>query len=201
LRRSMVEPLSCALRGIHQASIEPGRTVAILGGGTIGGLLAQLARHAGAARIIVSEPIATRRKLLMKLSADVAVDPTEEDLAASIRKVDPLGADVVFEAAGLATTAKQAFSLAKRGATIVYFGVVAPDETIEMNPFEIYANEWRLVGSFINLHTTDSAIRLLASGRIDVKPFISRQFPITEFEHAIDGFGRAENYKIQIVPN
>lgn len=51
---ALAEPLSCVLHGIELAEIRPGRTVLILGGGAIGGLLTQLARLAGAARVILS---------------------------------------------------------------------------------------------------------------------------------------------------
>lgn len=197
---AMVEPLACTLRGIEQAGIRPGQTVMILGGGAIGAILAQLARLAGAAAVVVSEPIERRRELLLKLGADRAVDPSSQDPAQEIRKVDPQGADVVIEAAGLAVTARQAMTAAKRGATIVFFGVAPPDQRISVSPFEVYVNEWTIRGSFINPNTTQAAVDLLNAGRLELGPLISHTFALDEFGEAIETFGRPESYKIQIVP-
>jgi len=198
---ALIEPLSCVLHGIELANIRPGCTVLILGGGAIGGLLLQLARVAGAGQIIVSEPIPERRKLLLELGADAAVDPVGEDPVRLVHKLAPAGADVVFEAAGLARTARQTFSMTKRGGTIVFFGVVAPQEKIDISPYELFINEWTLRGSFINPYTVQPAIDLLAAGRINVKPFISHQFPLEKFQTALDTFGRPDSYKIQLVPS
>lgn len=197
---AMAEPLSCALHGIDLAGIRPGQTVLILGGGAIGGLLAQLARVAGAARVVVSEPKASRRAMLLKGAADAVIDPASEPVARAIRRFDPHGADVVFEAAGLTVTAGQSLGAAKRGATIVFFGVVPPDQKIEVSPYEVYANEWTIRGSFINPHTIQAAVNLLAAGKVDVRPFISHQFPLAQFGRALEMFGGPESYKIQLLP-
>jgi len=197
---AMAEPLSCVLHGIEQAGIRPGQTVAVLGGGAIGGLLCQLARLAGAGKIVVSEPVAQRRKLLLDFGVDAAIDPETQDVGQEVRKIDPQGADVVFEAAGLAQTAQHCFSLARRGGNIVFFGVVDPEHRIEISPYEIYSNEWTIRGSFINPHTVGAAVDLLAAGRVNVKPFISHRYPLEEFDQALKKFGEPDSYKIHLVP-
>jgi 2-desacetyl-2-hydroxyethyl bacteriochlorophyllide A dehydrogenase len=198
---ALIEPLSCALHGIELAQVRSGQTVLVLGGGAMGGLLIQLARLAGAARVIVSEPIPERRKLLLEMGADAAIDPISENPVHVLTKITPGGADVVFEAAGLARTARQAFSLTRRGGTIIFFGVVPPHEKIEISPYEIYSNEWTIRGSFINPHTLQSAVDLLTARRLNVKPFISHQFTLDEFQKALDTFGRPDSYKIQLIPS
>jgi len=198
---AMVEPVSCAVHGINLAEIKPGQTVLVWGGGAIGGILAQLARAAGAANVVVSEPLAERRKLLLKVAADVVIDPKSQDVVQAIRKIDPHGADVVFEAAGLPLTARQTFAVAKRGAAIVFFGVLAPDQRIEISPYELFANEWTLRGSFINPDTVQHALNIIASRRIDVKSFISHQFPLEEFGRALEKFGQSDSLKVQVIPN
>ena len=190
---AFVEPLSCVVHGIDLAGIQPGQRVLILGGGTIGGLLAQAARAAGAARVVVSEPHPERRKLLLATAADEALDPRAQSL--------PRDADVIFEAAGLAVTARQALTVAQKGATIIFFGVVAPRERIEISPYDVFANEWTIRGSFINPNTVQRAIDLMASGRIKVKPFLSHRFGLDQFNEALKTFGRPDSYKIQLIPN
>jgi L-iditol 2-dehydrogenase len=72
---ALAEPLSCCLHTLGLSGIRAGDRVAIVGGGTIGLLLVQLARRAGAGRILVSEPSAAKRDMATHLGADVVVDP------------------------------------------------------------------------------------------------------------------------------
>lgn len=151
---ALMEPLACAVRGIQMAEIEPGDTVAVLGGGPMGGLLIQLARIRGAGKIFLSEPIPKRRDIALSLGADMAVNPLQDDVRRALLSLDPEGADVVFEAAGLAATAEQSLHLAKRGGKVIFFGVVPPAEKVEVSPYLINENELTIeVHSTIRLPT------------------------------------------------
>lgn len=198
---ALIEPLACALHGRQMGGIQPGDTVMILGGGTIGGLLTQLARVSGAAKVVVAEPIPRRRQTLQSLGADVTFDPREQDPAAAIRGVDPEGADVVYEAAGLPHTAELALSLAKKGGTVVFFGCVEPEYDIRVNPALINERELTIRGSFNNPFTHAAAVELVASRRVQVAPFVSHRFALADFARAFDYFGAPESYKLVILPH
>ena len=75
----MTEPLACCLHGIDLAQIRPGDTVCVIGGGAIGQLMVQLAKLSGAARIILSEPVAQRRQIALENGADFVIDPFAEE--------------------------------------------------------------------------------------------------------------------------
>jgi len=70
---SFLEPVSVAVHAIDIAGIRPGSTVAISGAGPIGLLCLQMALRAGAARVMVSEPVAGKREVAKKLGADVRI--------------------------------------------------------------------------------------------------------------------------------
>lgn len=72
---ALAEPLACCLHGIDRAGIRPGENVLVIGGGTIGQIMLQLARLAGAAKVLLSEPVEKRRALAVQLGADAAIDP------------------------------------------------------------------------------------------------------------------------------
>ena len=84
---ALLEPVTIAAHGVDQGDIIPGRTVAICGGGTIGPLVQQIAIRAGAARVLVSDPMPEKRELAKKLGADWVVDPLNEDLQAAAREL------------------------------------------------------------------------------------------------------------------
>ena len=67
---ALAEPLACCLHGIDRAGIRPGENVLVIGGGTIGQIMLQLARLAGAAKVVLSEPVAARRELAVRLGLE-----------------------------------------------------------------------------------------------------------------------------------
>ena len=98
---AMAEPIACCLHGIDRAGIRPGENVLVVGGGTIGQIMLQLARKAGAAKVILSEPVEKRRALALELGADAAIDPIHENLNERLYEILGCeGADVVIECVG-----------------------------------------------------------------------------------------------------
>ena len=97
---ALLEPVTVAVHTVDLEEIQPGKTLAILGGGPIGILTLEVALKAGASKILVSEPIASRRELAKKLGATVVVDPINESLEEATSKLtDGRGFDRVDETA------------------------------------------------------------------------------------------------------
>ncbi len=181
----LVEPVSCALHGIDRAGIRLGDTVVILGGGTIGLLMLQLARHAGATRIIVVEPVERKRAAAIDLGADHTLDPVTTDIRSAVFDLTSIGADVVIECAGTTATAELALRLARRGGTVVFFGVCPRAETFPLPPYDVYARELTIVGSYINPHTFSRALDVLASGSITIEALSPSFFSLEELPDAL----------------
>jgi len=101
---SLVEPTSVAYNAVIErgGGIRPGDNVLILGGGPVGIAACAVLKKAGAARVIMSEPEAGRRKLARKLGADVVIDPGKEKLSeAVLDRTRGEGAALILEATGL----------------------------------------------------------------------------------------------------
>ncbi|MDC7287592.1 zinc-binding alcohol dehydrogenase [Blautia schinkii] len=95
------DPLQFALGGIRDGQVRVGDNVVISGLGAIGLLAAQLARLAGAARVIVCDPIEKRRQTALDNGADMALDSSAVDVGLEIKKAtDGRGADVAVETSG-----------------------------------------------------------------------------------------------------
>jgi L-iditol 2-dehydrogenase len=177
------EPLSCCIHGVDLAEIKPGASVVVLGGGVIGMLTVQLARRAGAEKVVLSTRQAVRRALAEKTGATASVDPSTDDVVEKIAGANgvlPGGADVVIECAGVPDTMRQMTQLARRGGAVVVLGVMPQKAVVPFEPFDIFFRELRIFGSFINPFTHRRAAELIASGAIDVDCLITRQASLAD---------------------
>ncbi len=199
---AMMEPVSCCLHGIDVAGVRPGDSVVILGGGSIGLLLCQIARHAGATTLIVSEPTEAKRELALACGADEVLDPVAlgDGFARAVRDLTGGGADVVIEAAGLAVTAQAALPLVRKGGTLLYFGVCPRELEVPIRPFDIYHYEITIKGTFTNPLTDSRALELLASGRVQVESLITHRFGLDEIQAGLDAGRSGQTVKAIVVP-
>lgn len=188
---AMVEPVACCVRGIDLANVRPGDDVAVLGGGPIGLILAQLARAAGG-NVTISEPDQEKWELIRRLGFTQISQP--QDLPENTF-------NVVIEAVGIPQTIEQSIKVARKGASIVWFSVVPKGQGATIEPFEVYRKELRISSSFINPYTHSRAIKLLAEGHIEVAPLITHSYPLSQI---MDGFAKQQapdSIKVVIRPH
>ena len=203
LHGAFCEPLACCLHALDVARIRPGQSVAILGGGVIGLIMVQLAKLNGAAHIILSTRQKSRRDLALELGATAAVDPSSTDATAAIAGAGglvPGGVDVILECAGVPETFKQSIEIAKRGGTVVVFGVMPQGQKVSVMPFDLLVKEIRLEGAFLNPFTHGRAAEMVASGVLDLDSLITRTIPLDEVAATIHADPAAGDVKIIAVP-
>ena len=110
-----------------------GQTVAVLGAGPIGLLIAAVARAAGASEIYMTEPLAHRRQFALEYIADAVLNPDDADIVAEIKRLTGgRGVDVAFEAAGATETPQQAAAVTRIGGKVIVAGIPS-DDTMIMN--------------------------------------------------------------------
>lgn len=200
---AMVEPLSCCIRGIHQAGVQLGDVVVVLGAGPIGLMLMQLARLRGAGTVIVVEPDAQRRDLGATLGADLQLDPSSGDaVAEAIRDATGgLGADVVIEASGRTASASESLELVRSAGTVVWFGVCPQEERVTVRPFWVNDKEVTIRGSNLNPFTHQTALTLIERGRVRVKELISDAIGLAQLPEAIDPAKAVFRGKVIVKPS
>ena len=137
---AMVEPLACCLRGIERAGITAGDTVAILGAGPIGLMLAACVADAGGWPVVVGGR-EERRALVEEFGAEVG---------------DGRGADVVIEAVGTEQAWSDAVALVRPGGTVVMFGGLPRDARPPVDAYRVHYEELTVRGSF---HHTPQTVR------------------------------------------
>ena len=179
IEAAMAEPISCCLNGIDLCHIKMGATVLVIGGGPIGMIMLQLAKHAGAAKLILSEPVAEKRELAMELGATKTIDPIHEDIQAVLSEYCA-NVDVVIECVGNIHTQEQAIQLAGKTATVMFFGLASPNESFPLKPDDVFKKELTITSSFINPYTFERAMQVLQSKTIELKKLITNVVPLDE---------------------
>lgn len=198
---AMAEPLACCLHGIDRARIRQGDTVCVIGGGAIGLFMVQLARLAGASRVLLSEPVKMRREIGLQVGADHAIDPINEKLPAVIRAVTGTdGVDVIIECVGTVRATQSAFEVTKQGATVLLFSVPSPDAVYGLKQMDVYQKELTILGSLINPDTQQRAVDMINSGKIMIDPIITHSFPLAQVEDAIMMQLGSESIKVIVTP-
>jgi len=146
---AMVEPLACCLRGVERAGIHAGDTVAILGAGPIGLMLAACVADAGGWPVVVGgRP--ERRELVELFGAESG---------------EGIGTDVVIEAVGSDVAWIDAVELVRPGGTVVMFGGLPRDERPPVDAYRLHYEELTVRGSFHHTPATvRAALAFLASG-------------------------------------
>ncbi|MDT5011807.1 MAG: hypothetical protein QOH57_3424 [Mycobacterium sp.] len=191
---ALVEPVACAVHGLRRLDMTAGSSLLVVGAGTMGLLLAQLARRTGAAMLTVVDTDPSRRDLATKLGFDTATSIPEA------LNVYPAGYDYVVEATGVEAAGQAALQAVARGGTFMVFGVAPESAKLEVSPFRVYNDEISIVGSMAVLHTFPAALRMLASGAVDTGVMVSHTFGLDGFADALQTVRGRAGLKVQITP-
>ena len=170
---ALCEPLACCLHGIDLLDLQSGQTVAVVGFGAIGALMVQLCRIAGASRVIVIESDESKRESALRAGASLFLNPTVCDVAQAVADAGIECVEKVMECVGVPAAIETALSVAGKGATVVLFGVAAPEAEVSIHPYEMFQKELVIKTSYINPATTDRAIALLTSCQINADDAIN----------------------------
>ncbi len=180
----LAEPLACCVHGMDRLATQSGSTVLVIGAGLIGLMLTRLARLAGAGLIVASEPQERRRAHALEFGADCVVDPNQEGEHQALEATHGEGFDFVIDAVGSSATFSQAITMAARGGTILVFGCAPMHATASVRPYDIYARELTVIGSFINPYTHERAVSLLL--QMGLEKLKIEAFPLEEFQQAFE---------------
>lgn len=182
---ALIEPLNCVYGAFTKSLPRPGESVLVFGSGPAGLLFVQLARAYGCGPILVADGSPLRLKLGRKLGATEAWnyrDPQFADFV--LKETDGEGPDIVVEASGSDAAVQQAFSLVRRGGRVVLYGTTGAHNPNIASDL-IVAKDLVIVTGIGSPLLWNEVIRLVASGKIDLKTMVTHQFTLEEFERAL----------------
>src|SRR5260221_6513904 len=191
---ALIEPVSCAVHGMHGINPKSGDTFLIAGAGTMGLMLLQLAVHGGASRVSVIDLKARRLTLAEQLGARRTYGNIQSALAD-----EPLGFNCVIDTTGVATVIEQAFWAVKRGGKFMIFGVAPHEARVSLSPFRIYNEEITIVGSMAVQNSFQGALDLIQGGVISTQGLLSTPYSLDEFPQALEQVRHGEGLKTQVL--
>lgn len=183
---AMLEPLGVAIHAVALTKIRSGATVAILGAGPIGLLIAQIARHAGARAIYLSEPVPERRALARRVGATSVCDPGARDPVAWIHDATRgRGVDIGIEAAWGAEAVGQAIGMTRPAGRVVLVGIPRDDRCTF--PASVARRKGLTILMSRRMKSVyPEAIALVERGHVDVDPLITHRFPLDRAAEAFE---------------
>jgi L-iditol 2-dehydrogenase len=194
---AMLEPLGVAIHTVDLAHVRPGSSVGVFGAGPIGLLCLQVARAAGAARLVATDLASRPHRLEAARDAGARAFAAEDGLEAKaiLKAVGGHGLDVAIEAAGEQAAVEAAVEAVRPGGRVVLAGI-PPDERTSFR-----ASTARRKGLTIVLvrrmkHTYPRAIALAAAGRVDLRSMVTHRFPLAEAARAFEVAARREGLKV-----
>ena len=189
------EPLSIGLHALHRAGPVLGETVFITGGGTIGCMTVLAARLAGAARIVVGDVMDRPLTMAQRVGADdiLRTDQTPLTQLADL-------ADVAIECAGHPAALATCLAAVRRGGRVMQVGTLPAEVPFPAN--SVMARELDYRGVFRAHLAFDWAVQAIRSRRVDVRPLITAQLPLSDAAAAfVLAADKTRSTKVQLIPS
>jgi 2-desacetyl-2-hydroxyethyl bacteriochlorophyllide A dehydrogenase len=190
---ALIEPLSCAVRGYDVLTASMAASYLVYGAGTMGLMMMELAKRAGASTVDVVDVNPARLEAARVLGCTSAVTS-----AAELER--PRGWDVVIDCTGVVAAIEDGLTRVGKGGTFLQFGVSETAARARFSPYRVYHEEITIVGSMAVLHSYERAAEMFVAGVLDPAVMISDRFPLDAYPEALDRFKRGIGRKIQVVP-
>jgi 2-desacetyl-2-hydroxyethyl bacteriochlorophyllide A dehydrogenase len=191
---TLIEPLSCAVRGYDVLASQLGSHVLIYGAGTMGLMMLELAKRVGAVSVDMIDLNPDRLKLAQRLGASRSTSNADE-------LDQQYGWELVVDATGNEKAIQDGLGRVGPGGTFLQFGVADYAARATIDPYRIYNKEITITGSMAVLHSFERAADLFASGVLDPNVFITDRYPLDQYADAIDAFKGGAGLKTQVLPN
>jgi L-iditol 2-dehydrogenase len=193
---AMLDPTSIALHTVKRGGHAPGDTVAVIGPGVMGLLVAECARALGAGRVIM-----VGRGARLQKAAELgheAVDFTAEDPVEAIRaRTGGRGADAALECSGDPESVGRCVDLVRKGGRVAVIGIPLEPAPIPLR--RLVLDEIDVVGVRAAAGEMPEAIALVAAGRIPLKELITHRFALEDFADAYRVFTERVDGALKVI--
>ena len=192
---AFAEPFAVGLHAVQRAGGNlSGKRVLVTGAGTIGSLCALAVKLAGAAEVTVCDVLDRPLTVAKQVGADHVFRSDQTDMKDHASRFD-----IALEAAGHPRALLSCLDAVKRGGVIVQVGTL-PHDGLQFPANLVMQREIDYRGAFRWGIEFEWAVEYLAKRQVDVRPLLTRQFPLSEavaaFKLAAD---KTQATKVQVM--
>ncbi len=194
---ALIEPLSTPVHAVRLAGDVAGRSVAVLGAGTIGLLTLAVLRAHGAGTVVSTDPNLAKRQRAAALGADATIDARLPDVTRQVREALGGSADIVFDCVSVQSSLDQAIAIADKGGTVMVVGVPAREVTVPL-PI-VQDHQIRIQGSatYLPPDYAESA-DLLRRGAVRAADFVTAVRPLAQVAEAFELASSGQHVKVLV---
>ncbi|CAK8680364.1 unnamed protein product [Clavelina lepadiformis] len=197
---ALVEPLSVAIHACRRAQVTLGHKVLICGAGPIGLVSFLVAKAMGASKVIISDIYQSRLGLARTMGADqvMKIEENITPLVAAKQIEQLLGCmpERTIECTGVESAIQTGIYATKSGGCLILVGLGSPFVNVPL--INAALREVDIRGVFRYCNTYPTAIQMLASGQVNVKPLVTHRFPLEKAEEAFHVARAGEGNKVMI---
>ncbi len=186
---AMIEPIAVAVHAVRKGGNVVGKKVLVLGAGTIGNLVAQVAKAFGAEAVLITDVKDYKLEKAQACGIDFPINTARTDLnQAILTNFGPDRADLILECVGLQDTITQAVDYARKGTTIVIVGVFGDKPVVDLGL--VQDRELKLVGTLMYQNSDyEAAIDLVRDGKMCLDELLTHRF---KFDRYLDAYQAIE---------
>jgi (R,R)-butanediol dehydrogenase/meso-butanediol dehydrogenase/diacetyl reductase/L-iditol 2-dehydrogenase len=195
LDAALIEPFVIASGVMDKAELALGQSLLVLGAGSIGQMLVQLANRCSASLVAAAARSAHKCEAALNNGAHVVINSAKEDIYQRVRDISGHGFDVVLEASGNPQCITQALDLAAPGGTVVFLSYYPPEQPVSIDVFkQIVLRELTVKGVQLSQNNWPRALRMFS--RVDVRPLVTSIYPLEEAKAAYAELVAGKAFKI-----
>jgi len=184
---TLAEPLGCLVKGLKDAHLQAGDSLAVIGDGPMGQLAAAAGKALGCSVVVMAGMTEHRLKAAQGLFADRTVDISKENLKDAVGEcTEKRGADVVLVTVSSGETLLDGIGLVRPGGWVNAFAGVPEGTFIELDVRKLHYQQFHLTGSSgLAPDNMEEALELLQSPTVDFSRVISAHFLFPQVAEAV----------------
>ncbi|MDG1306722.1 MAG: alcohol dehydrogenase catalytic domain-containing protein [Porticoccaceae bacterium] len=182
---AFIEPLAVASHSTSRAGLLRGANIAVIGAGTIGNFVGQMAQAKGA-KVLIGDVSETRLGVARACGLEHVFNPEVDHLSKAADSVfGSEGLDIVFDCAGAQLSLDAAISSVNKGGTVLIVAVF--DQKPQVDMAVVCESELNIIGTMMYHHNDyQQAVESLVAGDVKTTPLESEHFTLEEFQSAYE---------------
>ena len=196
---AMIEPVSVAAHALARAGGVEGLRVVVLGAGTIGNLVGQVAKASGACAVMITDVSDYKLEIAKRCGLDVVVNTARDNLGEAVQQnFGPDKADLILECVGVQPTITQAVANARKGSTIVIVGVFGRKPAGALGL--VQERELSLMGTLMYQKKDFArAISLVSAGKLSLDKMVTHRFPFKRYAEAYETIESSKGNYMKVI--